>query len=152
MIESVPGQGTRVMIQLPANKRLHHDHGNKDEGLEGTGRILMVDDEDMILSMGETILSSYGYEVITASCGEEALRKFDELGATTIDLVITDMVMPQMGGRELIERLRSRKPDQKILSSTGYVRSSQGNSQENYLLKPFTSQDLLRKVKSLIRI
>lgn len=148
-VDSVHGQGCHVTIHLPAHKRVFHDHSGKGEGLEGSGTILMVDDEDLILTMGETILSAYGYEVLRATSGEEALKLYD--GASgKVDLVITDMVMPTMGGRELIEQLKKRDPSLKIICSTGYVRNVHTASEEGYLLKPFTSQDLLRKVKNML--
>jgi len=145
-LESIQGQGCQVTVYLPAHQRVFHDQGIEGNELEGNARILIVDDEDLILTMAETILSSYGYQVTTAACGDEALKRYDEAEGQ-FDLVITDMVMPNMGGRELMERLRQRNPKLKIICSTGYVRNSQTASDEGYLLKPFTSQDLLRKVK-----
>lgn len=145
-LESIQGQGCQVTVYLPAHQRVFHDQGIESNELEGNARILIVDDEDLILTMAETILSSYGYQVTTAACGDEALKRYDEAEGQ-FDLVITDMVMPNMGGRELMERLRQRNPKLKIICSTGYVRNSQTASDEGYLLKPFTSQDLLRKVK-----
>jgi len=64
--------------------------------------------------------------------------------------VITDLVMPQMGGRELIERLRRMSPRIKIICASGFVRPPSTEQDENYLQKPFASQDLLRKVKQVL--
>ena len=109
----------------------------------------MVDDEELLLTMGQTILSSYSYKVLTASSGKQALEIISQK-RETIDLVITDQVMPNMSGRELIEHLRVLSPDIRILSSSGYVRSAKGNEEEGYLQKPFTSQELLKKVKQAL--
>ena len=69
-----------------------------------------------------------------------------------IDLVITDLVMPQMSGREVIERLRRISPEVKIICMSGFVRPASGDENENYLQKPFASQDLLRKVKQVLSV
>jgi CheY-like chemotaxis protein len=67
-----------------------------------------------------------------------------------IDLVITDLVMPKMSGRELIGQLRQLAPDLKIICSSGYIRTLNAEEEELYLQKPFTSLDLLRKVKEAL--
>ena len=64
--------------------------------------------------------------------------------------MITDLVMPQMSGRELIERLRRIAPELKVICASGFVRPPSTEEQENYLQKPFASQDLLRKVKQVL--
>ena len=99
--------------------------------------------------MSQVVLSAHGYLVLTATTGEKALEllaKTDSL----IDLLITDVVMPGMNGRELIEKARGVSPHTKIVCSTGYA-PSQGAGQEMEVLpKPFTSQLLLRKVKEVL--
>ncbi|MGZ8900535.1 MAG: response regulator, partial [Limisphaerales bacterium] len=111
--------------------------------------ILMIDDEDLLLTMGEMVLSSFGYKVITANSGAKALEIFANKSAE-IDLVITDLVMPQMSGRELIERLRRHVPHLKVICASGFVRPPASEDQQNYLQKPFASQDLLRKVRQVL--
>ena len=69
----------------------------------------MVDDEDLLLTMGKTILSTYGYRVLTANGGQKALEILAQKD-TTVDLVITDLVMPAMSGRELVEHIRQLSP------------------------------------------
>jgi signal transduction histidine kinase/CheY-like chemotaxis protein len=142
------GTGTSVRVYLPAEKQLLNDHAVSAGDLRGTQTILMVDDEDLVLTMGETILSAYGYSVLTASSGRKAL---DTLSANpSIDLVITDLVMPAMSGRELIEHIHQASPEMRILCTSGYVWPEGHNNQATYLQKPFTSQDLLFKVKQLL--
>jgi CheY-like chemotaxis protein len=99
--------------------------------------------------MGEMVLSSFGYKVLTANSGQKALEMFSEK-SSEIDLVITDLVMPQMSGREVIERLRRISPQIKVICASGFVRPPASEENENYLQKPFASQDLLRKVKQVL--
>jgi two-component system, cell cycle sensor histidine kinase and response regulator CckA len=99
--------------------------------------------------MGQMILSSYGYTVLTANNGQKALEIFTQ-SKKKIDLVVTDLVMPNMSGRELSEQILQAEPGTRILWSSGYLRSTSAEEQERYLQKPFTSQDLLRKVKQVL--
>ena len=91
-------------------------------------------------------VSRYGYQVLTANSGQKALDIISQREAP-IDLVITDMVMPAMSGRELVEHLHLISPQTRILCTSGFVRPNQDDDAA-YLQKPFTSQDLLLKVKS----
>ncbi|HRY48041.1 MAG TPA: ATP-binding protein [Candidatus Paceibacterota bacterium] len=148
-VSSRPGQGTSVRVYLPATKRILKDQTFNTEDLMGVETILIVDDEDLLLTMGQMVLSSFGYNVLTASSGERAIEIISQQ-STQIDLVITDLVMPSMSGRELMDRLKSMAPHVKILCSSGYVRPASHEESEIYLQKPFTSQDLLRKVKQAL--
>jgi two-component system, cell cycle sensor histidine kinase and response regulator CckA len=150
VISSPAGRGTSVRIYLPALKRVIKDQAFKNDDLVGSQKILMVDDEDLMLTMGQMVLSEFGYQVLTANCAAKALEVFAAEGSS-IDLVITDLVMPHMSGRELIERLRHQRPDLRIICCSGYVRpANQEDEDETYLQKPFTSLDLLRKVKEAL--
>ena len=148
-ISSQPGQGTSVRLYLPATKKIVEDKVVPEGTVGGRQTILVVDDEEMVLTMSQVVLSAHGYLVLTATTGEKALEllaKTDSL----IDLLITDVVMPGMNGRELIEKARGVSPHTKIVCSTGYA-PSQGAGQEMEVLpKPFTSQLLLRKVKEVL--
>jgi CheY-like chemotaxis protein len=146
-VSSQPGSGTSVRVYLPADKRLVKDTSVSTADLSGNQTILMVDDEDLLLTMGQTILSAYGYNVLTANNGQKAIDIISK-GEPQIDLLITDLVMPTMSGRELVEQVRRLAPFIRVICSSGYVRPS-NEDQENtsYLQKPFTSQDLLLKVK-----
>lgn len=148
-VSSAPGRGTAVRLYLPAMERMVHDHDIKSEDLGGAETVLLVDDEELLLTMGQTVLSSYGYRVLTANSGQRALDIF-AADPSGIDLVITDLVMPGMSGRELVERLRGITPFVRILCSSGYVRAAGAVEDEIYLQKPFTSQELLRRVKQAL--
>jgi len=117
-----------------------------DPKLKGTETILFVDDEEMVARLGLMVLSSVGYRVMTAHNGEQALEVFARSHGK-IDLLITDMVMPHMNGRELIEKVRSLFPHTRIICSTACIRSLLTESDLNYLQKPFTAQGLLQKVR-----
>jgi two-component system cell cycle sensor histidine kinase/response regulator CckA len=147
-VTSPPGQGTTVRVFLPAQKKFVKDQGTKIEDLRGTQTVLMVDDEDMLLTLGQTVLSAFGYKVLTAGSGQRALELFSQ-APSGINLVITDLVMPGMGGRELIDHIRRVAPSMPVLSTSGYVRSA-GEEDETFLQKPYTAQDLLRKVKQVL--
>lgn len=147
-VSSVAGQGTTARVYLPGTRKVVRDHGSADGDLSGSATILMVDDEDLLLTLGETVLSSYGYKVLTANNGASALDLF-AANPGGIDLVITDLVMPGMGGREVMERMRRIKPEVRVLCTTGYTKSGNGDSGD-FLRKPFASQDLLKKVKQLL--
>lgn len=148
-IHSTPDHGTLVRIYLPALKRFVRDQEIPVAELGGTQTILVVDDETLFLTMAQTILSAFGYKVHVAPGGEEALD-FIAKNETGIDLVITDLVMPRMSGREFIDRLRRLKPQVRILCCSGYVRAMDDRDNEAYLQKPFTCQQLLMKVKQVL--
>jgi len=148
-VSSTTGAGASVRIYLPADKKIVRENEGNTADLTGTQTILMVDDEDLLLTMGETVLSAYGYRVLTANSGQKALDILSKNDG--IDLLITDLVMPNMSGRELVEHVRNLCPGTRVLCSSGYVRpGSQEQEQAAYLQKPFTSQDLLLKVKEAL--
>jgi two-component system cell cycle sensor histidine kinase/response regulator CckA len=148
-VSSQPGSGTSVRIYLPAEKRVVQDSQVNINDLNGTQTILMVDDEDLMLTMGQTVLSTFGYKVLTANSGQKALELIAK-GDKNIDLVITDLVMPAMSGRELVEHLRKASSGIRILCTSGYVPPPAQTENSAYLQKPFTSQELLVKVKQVL--
>ena len=148
-VSSQPGAGASVRVYLPAEKRVVQDANIGTDNLNGTQTILMVDDEDLLLTMGQTVLSTFGYQVLTANSGQKALEIISK-GDKNIDLVITDLVMPAMSGRELVEHLRKTSPNIRILCTSGYVPPPAQTDDSAYLQKPFTSQELLVKVKQVL--
>jgi CheY-like chemotaxis protein len=147
-ISSLLGKGTSARVYLPAEKTFVHE-SFADKELHGTGTILVVDDESLLLTMAETILAEFGYRVLTASSGQKALQLLAQ-PETRVNLVITDLVMPGMGGRELIERIRQEGLEMPIITTSGYVLPEDKQTGAGYLQKPFTSTDLLRKVKAAL--
>ncbi len=151
-ISSQPAQGTSARVYLPAERGFVLEALDTDKGLRGTGTILVVDDEILLLTMAETILSDFGYKVLTASNGQKALQILGQPG-TKVDLVITDLVMPGMGGRELIEKIRQTEPALPLLCTSGYVVPADNPTQAGggSLQKPITSTELLLKVRTALR-
>jgi signal transduction histidine kinase/CheY-like chemotaxis protein len=148
-LSSQVGKGASVRVYLPAEKTVVSDGLEGDKEFHGTGTILVVDDESLMLTMAEAILSEFGYRVLTASSGHKALAMLAQ-PTPAIDLLITDLVMPGMGGRELMERLRRDGSHLPIVAMSGYVLPEEKLEHATYLQKPFTSSDLLRKVKAAL--
>jgi CheY-like chemotaxis protein len=120
-VETEVGRGTTVSIYLPACEA---EEENKKEKVstvpQGQGEtILLVEDNERLLKAGQELLESLGYRVLTAANGRQALEVYKAEGGA--DLVITDLVMPEMGGKKLVQELRKTKPTLKALGITGYV-------------------------------
>ena len=148
-ISSSPGMGTSARVYLPADKSLVREVISVDKELRGSGTVLVVDDESLVLTMADTILSDFGYKILTANNAQKALALLSQPG-NQVDLVITDLVMPGMGGRELMERIRQLYPDTPMMPTSGYVMAEDKKSGVGYLQKPFTSTELLLKVKAAL--
>lgn len=148
-LSSKPGAGTSVRVYLPAEKRLADESAGAGDNLHGTETVLVVDDEALLLSMSETILTEFGYKILTANSGQKALTILARDDAK-VDLVITDLVMPGMSGRELVDRIRQLAPATRVLCMSGYSLAPDKQPGAPFLRKPFTSRELLAKVKRVI--
>jgi PAS domain S-box-containing protein len=154
-VYSKPGEGSSFHIYLPASPKEPAREFKFDEGIaRGSGTILVIDDEPMILKVADHLLRALGYHVITASGGKEGLRIYRERGLE-IDLVILDMIMPDMEGGEVFESLKRMNSQIKVLLSSGY--SINGRAREilkrgcvGFLQKPFTLAELSQKVKDAL--
>ncbi len=147
-VSSQPGRGTSTRIYLPATRQRLADTGGRLEDLRGEETILLVDDEELILAMGQVVLGGFGYRVLTASSGAQAFEVLEK-SAWPIDLVVTDLVMPQMSGHEFAEQMQLRLPGVPLLYISGLVRG-EGTEGESFLHKPFSSQELLTRVRQLL--
>ena len=147
-ITSEPGKGTSARVYFPAEKQTVSQSAST-ENFRGTESILVVDDESFILTMAETILAEFGYKVFTVNNGQKALALL-ERDDLKVDLLVTDLVMPAMGGRELIERARQLQPGLKILCMSGGLLSPEQQAGMAYLQKPFSSRDLLAKARNVL--
>jgi signal transduction histidine kinase/CheY-like chemotaxis protein len=148
-VSGQPGKGTSVRIYLPAETQLAGESAGAGDNLQGSEIVLVVDDEALLLTMMETILTEFGYKILTAASGQKALAILSR-DDTKVDLVVTDMVMPGMSGRELVERVRELSPTTRILCMSGYSLSADKQAGTPYLRKPFTSAELLAKVRGVI--
>ncbi|PYT03174.1 MAG: hybrid sensor histidine kinase/response regulator, partial [Acidobacteria bacterium] len=157
-VESEVGHGTTFSVYLPCTgeEAERESHGRDAEpGLPcGSETILLVEDEDIVRKMTRNILEECGYEVLTASNGREAL----EVGAShggAIDLLLTDVVMPQMGGRRLAEHMKVSHPRTRVLYMSGYTDDAilrHGVLEETaaFMEKPFSPEVLARKVREVL--
>jgi len=152
---SEPGHGTTFKIYLPiSGKPEGVEVSEADIPLRGDELILVVDDEEPIRSLAKEILETHGYRVMLAEDGLEAVDVYKEHNGN-IGMVILDMVMPKMGGRQTFLRLRALNPAVKALLSTGY--SQDGKAQEilekgvmGFIQKPYQVNTLLSKVRSVL--
>ena len=125
-----------------------------DELLTGSESILIVDDEDMILDVGKQMMEKLGYEVYTANSGTKAIETY-QAKKSDIDMVILDMVMPDMGGKEAYEELKSIDSQVQVLLSSGY--SIDGEAEEiiecgcdGFIQKPFDLRHLSIKIREVL--
>jgi two-component system, cell cycle sensor histidine kinase and response regulator CckA len=123
--------------------------------LTGHGTILLVEDEEGLRALNARGLSSRGYTVLEAGNGVEAIEVFEQQGGQ-VDLVVSDVVMPEMDGPTLLKELRKRNPDVKIIFVSGYAEEAfaknlpsneHGKEQYAFLAKPFTLKQLVAEVK-----
>lgn len=156
-VESKPGEGTTFKIFLPCVEKIL-EKTKEDLSIEtpshGAEIILLVEDEEMVRNLSREILESCGYRVIEAVNGAEAIE-ICEKDNLKIDLLLTDVVMPQMNGRELWEKLSLACPQIKVLFTSGYtddivVHNGIKNDETNFLQKPFSIDALMRKVREVL--
>ena len=126
----------------------------RESSLAGSGTILLVEDEEAVRRLASRVLEARGYTVLSAANGLQALD-IVQRHPGAIDLVITDVVMPHMSGRELAEMVRPRRPAAKVLYVSGYtdeaiVRHGVLDAGVLFLQKPFTPDSLARKVKEVL--
>lgn len=135
-----------MRIYLPAERKTLEEGALATEDLRGDQTVLIVDDEELLLTMSDMVLSSFGYRVLRAENGRAALDIIERTDSH-VDLVVTDLVMPHMDGQQLIQHLQNVAPGLRIICTSGNFRPSNRELGVTYLQKPFTSQDLLRVVK-----
>ncbi|MCB1539077.1 MAG: PAS domain S-box protein [Alphaproteobacteria bacterium] len=157
-VDSVVGQGTTFSIYLPrmaqaaAASAASAKVEDKTADLTGTATILLVEDEDAVRAFSSRALANKGYSVLDAPGGESALEVVKGHGRAP-DLVITDVIMPEMDGPTLVGKLRAQYPDVPVIFVSGYTEDKfKGQFGENthFLPKPFTLQQLAAKVKDVL--
>jgi len=156
---SEKGKGTSFEIFLPASSMESSPSveekiiGEEGQGGQGT-TILLVDDEWVVLEVGKEMLESLGYAVFTARSGKEALQLYEQQ-REEIDLVILDLVLPEMGGAEIFDQLKQIDPNVKVLLSTGYGIEGEAGKLlnrgcEGFIQKPFRIDQLARKLDEIL--
>ncbi|MDQ1474713.1 MAG: two-component system, cell cycle sensor histidine kinase and response regulator CckA [Bryobacterales bacterium] len=157
-VESRPGQGASFTLYLPrvrasARKKAKASHDQR--GLRGSGTVLIVEDEAVLRSMFVQSLSEAGYSVLEARDGQGALRVAAEHDGV-IDLLVTDVVMPQLGGADLARDLQKQRPGMNVLFVSGYTNQALEArgvlvGRERLLQKPFRLEDLLEAVRAVMK-
>ncbi|MBA3893008.1 MAG: PAS domain S-box protein [Gemmatimonadales bacterium] len=156
-LESAPGRGATFTVLLPrylGNEPPASSRVDRRRLPGGTETLLLVEDEAAVRSSARRLLERQGYTVLEARHGADALRIVEESGRQ-IDLVVTDLVMPEMGGKELAERLRAHRPALKVLFMSGYTEkaiAADGVMPPNtgFLEKPFTVEQLMRRLREIL--
>ncbi|MHB1013263.1 MAG: ATP-binding protein [Desulfobacteria bacterium] len=156
-VYSEPGKGSTFKVYFPRTEDRQEDLQKvvlSVEDLRGEKTVLIVEDEESIRNLACTVLGEYGYSVLPAQDGEDALRVAGEY-AGEISLLLTDVVMPRMGGRELYDRIRQRHPEIKVLYMSGYTDDAiihHGVLEEGtaFLQKPYSPVSLAQKVKEVL--
>jgi signal transduction histidine kinase/ActR/RegA family two-component response regulator len=154
---SEPGAGTCFRVHLPqaqCEDKADETAGRETSIHKGTETILLVEDEDLVRKMAHEVLSMSGYKVLEAPHGDEAIelcRRHDG----EIHLVLTDVVMPRMNGKEVVERISPLRPDMKVLYMSGYDDKAivhHGVLEEGvaFLPKPFSPSELAAKVREVL--
>ena len=156
-VYSEPGQGTTFSIYLPsfAGETAAAETSLTEEPAGGTETVLLVEDEDSLLNLGKAILQRLGYTVLTANTPMAAIQLAQE-HAGEIHLLITDVVMPEMNGRELAQRLSSLRPAMPCLYMSGYtadviVHHGVLDTGIHFIQKPFSIGDLARAIRETLR-
>jgi two-component system, cell cycle sensor histidine kinase and response regulator CckA len=155
-VRSEVGVGTTFAIYLPASEPAAHAGSELAHAAARNGHesILLVEDEVSLRNLAARALRARGFTVMLAGDGVEALRLL-EVHREPLDLLVTDVVMPNMDGRELADRLRARMPGLKVLFLSGYMddallRRGVFESNETLLLKPFTPSSLAQRVREVL--
>ena len=154
-VYSEKGHGTTFTIYLPASeKEIVKDQMVSEDIIKGEGTILLVDDEEVIIEVGRDILEVLGYKVFAAKSGREAINIF-KAGDSNIDLVILDIIMPEMGGAETFDVLKSIDPSIKVILTSGYSIDARPTKMlergcDGFIQKPYSVQTLSQKVREVL--
>ncbi len=152
-VESAPGQGTRFSVSFPASAgTAAPPRPRVEQDWRGSGTILVVDDEEIVRETAKSTLEHFGYEVLLAADGQEALECLRR--APQVGLVLLDLTMPVMSGEEALIEMRRLRPDLRVILSSGYneieaIRRFQGQGLSGFLQKPYTAEVLGEKVKAV---
>jgi two-component system, cell cycle sensor histidine kinase and response regulator CckA len=164
-VDSTPGRGAVFQIHLPRHQMSEAALAARSEAAEaadapairdltGIGTVMLVEDEDPVRIFGARALRNKGYKVLEAKSGEGALEAIRD-AAETVDLLITDVVMPRMDGPALVRQVRESHPDMKVIFISGYTEDAfrqrlDSDSEIHFLPKPFSLKQLASKVKEVI--
>jgi CheY-like chemotaxis protein len=154
-VSSEVGQGTTFKIYLPVSGKevLQEDRVN-GRTYKGRETLLLVDDEKMIADVGKGMLEKLGYRVLLADSGKRALEVY-EAQRDSIDLIILDMIMPDMGGSETFDQLKAMDPSIRVLLCSGYSLNGQASQImkrgcNGFIQKPFNLEKISKKIREIL--
>jgi PAS domain S-box-containing protein len=154
-VYSEKGKGSTFNIYLPASEtEVVKEKKSQEEVLKGAETTLLVDDEDMIIEVGQGVIKKLGYKVLTAKSGKEAIEIYKK-NHDRIDMVLLDMIMPEMGGGETYDKLKEINPGIKVLLSSGYSIDGEATNIlergcNGFIQKPFYMTDLSKKIREIL--
>jgi len=149
------GHGTTFNIYLPiSEKDIHQEVVTKLEMVKGSETILLVDDEPMIIEVGKEMLEILGYRVVVSQGGLDAVDKITAMG-NEIDIVILDLIMPEMDGGKTFDRIREIQPEIPVMLSSGYAINGQATEImrrgcNGFIQKPFTISEISQKIRNIL--
>jgi two-component system, cell cycle sensor histidine kinase and response regulator CckA len=157
-VDSVPGKGSRFEVLLPRADKTPEPFRQRDStaqlAIRGTETILLVEDDDGVRGLAKDTLEASGYTVLAVSNGDEALE-ISAHHSHPIDLLLTDVVMPGLGGREVAERVRQQRPAIKVLFMSGYtddlvLTHGVADGTAAFIEKPFAAPKLLGRIRKVL--
>jgi CheY-like chemotaxis protein len=154
-VYSERNHGTTFNIYLQiSEKEIYPEIATEGAMLKGSETILLVDDEDIIIDVGQAMLKKLGYRVVISKSGLEAIEKIKDFG-NKIDLVIIDLIMPGMDGGKTFDRIREIHPQMPVLLSSGYAINSQAREIlqrgcNGFIQKPFNIAELSQKIGNIV--
>jgi len=154
-VYSEKNEGTTFTIYLPASEKdVPGEMKLPEKVVPGTAALLLVDDEDIIIEVGEQMLKTLGYEVLLARGGKKAIEIYTN-NKDKVDMVLLDMIMPDLGGGETYDRLKEINPDVKVLLSSGYSINEKANEIlergcNGFIQKPFDLRELSEKIGEIL--
>ena len=155
-VDSEKGQGTTFTIFLPASESGVEGDAQADARLiKGSGTLLIVDDEELVLDVGVNMLKKLGYTVLKALNGTEAVEIF-EANKDKIKMAILDIIMPDMGGGQVYDKIKAINPQVKVLLCSGYSVDGQAielleRGCDGFMQKPFTMEELSGKITQIMK-
>ena len=157
-VESEPGSGSAFMVYLPASDKVLVEEEKAavvEEVRKGRGKILLIDDEEMILDVGSQMLSNLGYTVMSAQGGRAGIEMYRQ-NSKKVDLVVLDIIMPDISGKETFKELCKINNDVNVMLSSGYslddhAKEIMEKGCKGYIQKPFTMGELSAKINGILK-
>ena len=154
-VDSKKGHGTTFIIYLPvSDQSVQKTMKTYEQIIKGNETVLLVDDEEVVIDVGVQLLKKLGYNVLEAGSGKEAIRIFSEK-SDKVDMVILDMIMPDIGGGEVYDRIKEIDPKVKVLLSSGYSIDGQATDIlergcNGFIQKPFNMKAMSKKIREIL--